>query len=77
MVYYLYNVLSDELLNITCDMESLIDCPNILYVACTRATHHLYLIESNNRSIDRPLDFLHSNVQKLVDYLPNYYPIYC
>ena len=34
------------------------ECPNTLYVACTRATHHLYLIESNNRSIDRPLDFL-------------------
>ena len=34
------------------------ECPNTLYVACTRSTHHLYLIESNNRNIDRPLDFL-------------------
>ena len=33
-------------------------CPNTLYVACTRSTHHLYVIENNNRSIDRPLEFL-------------------
>ena len=33
-------------------------CPNTLYVACTRATHHLYLIENNNKSTDRPLEFL-------------------
>ena len=33
-------------------------CPNTLYVACTRSTDHLFLIENNNRNIDRPLDFL-------------------
>ena len=34
------------------------ECPNTLYVACTRSTHHLYVIENNNRSTDRPLEFL-------------------
>ena len=34
-------------------------CPNTLYVACTRATENMYLFESANRSTDRPLDFLH------------------
>lgn len=33
-------------------------CPNTLYVACTRATENMYLFESANRSTDRPLDFL-------------------
>uniref|UniRef100_A0A6C0JNL7 Uncharacterized protein n=1 Tax=viral metagenome TaxID=1070528 RepID=A0A6C0JNL7_9ZZZZ len=36
-------------------------CPNTLYVACTRATHGLYLIESNNYPSDRPLEFLKRN----------------
>lgn len=30
-------------------------CPNTLYVACTRATHGLYLLENDN---SRPLEFL-------------------
>jgi AAA domain len=33
-------------------------CPNTLYVACTRATHHMFLLESNDRSTDQPLKFL-------------------
>ena len=33
-------------------------CPNTLYVAATRATHGLYLMESDQYSTDRPLDFL-------------------
>lgn len=34
------------------------ECPNTLYVACTRATHKLYLLESDQYTTDRPLDFL-------------------
>lgn len=37
------------------------ECPNTLYVAATRATHTLYLLESNNFSHDRPLEFLGMN----------------
>jgi hypothetical protein len=33
-------------------------CPNTLYVGCTRATHGLYLLEFDQRTTDRPLDFL-------------------
>jgi len=33
-------------------------CPNTFYVATTRATHKLYLLEINQRVTDRPLDFL-------------------
>ena len=33
-------------------------CPNTLYVAATRATEGLYLLESNNYATDRPLEFL-------------------
>jgi hypothetical protein len=33
-------------------------CPNTLYVGCTRATEQLYLLENNQYSTDRPLDFL-------------------
>jgi len=33
-------------------------CPNTLYVGGTRATHGLYLLESDNYSTDRPLEFL-------------------
>jgi hypothetical protein len=33
-------------------------CPNTLYVATTRATHRLYLLEINQKITDRPLDFL-------------------
>jgi hypothetical protein len=33
-------------------------CPNTLYVATTRATHKLFLLEINQKVTDRPLDFL-------------------
>ena len=33
-------------------------CPNTLYVACTRATHKLYLLESAQYATDKPLPFL-------------------
>jgi AAA domain len=33
-------------------------CPNTLYVASTRATHGLYLLENDNFRTDRPLEFL-------------------
>lgn len=33
-------------------------CPNTLYVGCTRATHGLYLLEFDQYPNDRPLDFL-------------------
>jgi hypothetical protein len=33
-------------------------CPNTLYVAATRATHGLYLLEGDNFRTDRPLEFL-------------------
>lgn len=33
-------------------------CPSTLYVACTRATEGLYLLERNDFNTDRPLDFL-------------------
>ena len=46
-------------------------CPNTLFVACTRATHTLFLLESNNNSTDKPLQFLklsHHDMKK-VDYI--------
>ena len=33
-------------------------CPNTLYVGCTRATHGLYLLEIDQYSTDKPLEFL-------------------
>jgi hypothetical protein len=33
-------------------------CPNTLYVGCTRATHGLFLMEGDQYSTDRPLEFL-------------------
>jgi hypothetical protein len=33
-------------------------CPNTLYVGCTRATHGLYLMEGDQYPTDRPLEFL-------------------
>jgi AAA domain len=46
-------------------------CPNPLFVACTRATHVLYLLEGNNNSTDKPLKFLKLNhhQMKTVDYV--------
>jgi len=34
-------------------------CPSTLYVACTRSLNGLYVLESNTRREDRPLEFLH------------------
>jgi hypothetical protein len=34
-------------------------CPNTIYVACTRATKGMYLLESDTKPNDRPLEFLH------------------
>lgn len=34
-------------------------CPNTIYVGCTRATKRLYLLESDTKQNDRPLEFLH------------------
>lgn len=36
-------------------------CPNTLYVACTRSSCCLYLLEYDTRTDDRPLDFLSMN----------------
>jgi len=36
-------------------------CPNTIYVACTRATNGLFLLESNENPDDRPLEFLNMN----------------
>ncbi len=33
-------------------------CPNTLYVGCTRALNHLFLLETNDARFDRPLSFL-------------------
>ncbi|NDC83502.1 DUF2075 domain-containing protein [bacterium] len=33
-------------------------CPNTIYVACTRATHQLFLLENDQFVSDRPFDFL-------------------
>jgi len=48
-------------------------CPNTLYVATTRATDELFLLENNQRATDRPLDFLHKThhqmKQSCADYI--------
>jgi superfamily I DNA/RNA helicase len=46
-------------------------CPNTLYVGCTRATKELYLLELSRYSTDRPLDFLKYNMVELakLDYV--------
>jgi hypothetical protein len=36
-------------------------CPPTIYVGCTRATKRLYLLESDTKPNDRPLEFLHMN----------------
>lgn len=46
-------------------------CPNTLYVATTRATHQLYLLEINNKPTNRSLEFLkmsHSQMNQ-TDYI--------
>jgi len=44
---------------------SKISCPNTLYVACTRATEGLYLLENNESVHIRPLPFLHLSHQEM------------
>ena len=46
-------------------------CPNTMYVAATRATHGLYLLETAGYSNNRPLDFLKKNhiEMKQCDYI--------
>lgn len=40
-------------------------CPNTLYVACTRATDALYILEMDNRATDKPLRFLKMSHQEM------------
>lgn len=42
-------------------------CPNTLYVAATRATHRLYLLEFGQHATDRPLDFLKLGHHEMID----------
>jgi len=42
-------------------------CPNTLYVACTRATKKLFLLEKDDYSTDRPLDFLQKTHHQMKD----------
>jgi len=42
-------------------------CPNTLYVAATRATHRLYLLEFGQHATDRPLDFLKMGHHEMID----------
>jgi AAA domain len=51
-------------------------CPNTLYVACTRATHKLFVLESAQYATDKPLPFLklthHDMIQKdFIDFKGN------
>ena len=43
-----------------------LSCPNTLYVACTRATHQLFLLETNQWPTDRPLTFLKKTHHELI-----------
>ena len=57
-------------------------CPSTLYVACTRATEGLYLLERNDFETDKPLDFLKMSQfelkkQSYVDFKGcPYFPLY-
>lgn len=42
-------------------------CPNTLYVGCTRATHRMYLLENHDHAMDQPLKFLHMTHHQLRD----------
>jgi hypothetical protein len=43
------------------------ECPNTLYVACTRATHQLVLLEKNDFRNDQPLKFLKRTHKEMID----------
>ena len=42
-------------------------CPNVIYVACTRSTHKLILIEKDDDFYDRPFDFLKKTHREMKD----------
>ena len=42
------------------------ECPNTLYVATTRATHQLFVLETNQHTTDRPLEFLRKTHHEMV-----------
>ena len=57
-------------------------CPSTLYVACTRATHGLFILERNEFETDKPLSFL-KKTQFEIKRMPAvefkgtpYYPVY-
>ena len=41
-------------------------CPNTLYVATTRATHQLFVLETNQHTTDRPLEFLKKSHHEMI-----------
>lgn len=43
------------------------ECPNTIYVACTRATHNLYVFETADSGTDRPLSFLQKTHFEMID----------
>ena len=42
------------------------ECPNTLYVASTRATHQLIVLETNQHTTDRPLEFLRKTHHEMI-----------
>jgi hypothetical protein len=42
-------------------------CPNVYYVACTRSTHKLVLLEKDDNFYDRPFDFLKKTHREMRD----------
>lgn len=42
-------------------------CPNTMYVACTRATERLFLLEKDDYPTDRPLEFLKKTHRQIRD----------
>ena len=42
-------------------------CPNTLYVACTRATHQLVLLEKDDYPTDQPLKFMKKTHREMID----------
>ena len=42
-------------------------CPNVFYVACTRSTHKLILMEKDDNFFDRPFDFLKKTHREMRD----------
>ena len=42
-------------------------CPNVFYVACTRSTHKLVLLEKDDNFYDRPFDFLKKTHREMRD----------